>query len=187
MQGPTKTTVGYDKQIFQNIIETAQGGFTLDDTVAVTAALEVQSGTVIGADETTRKAKVAKMGVLYADAANNATSYQVKKGHTLAVGMSIRLATGTDRAITAIDTSNPSYDAISVGTTIGVAGTAGDKIYVNDIGATAPTGLALDKFTAAQTADIAVVIRGTVYDNRIPTVPASVKTLLPNIIFSKSF
>jgi hypothetical protein len=187
MVGPTKTTVGYDKQIFQNVIETAQGGFTLDDTVAVTAALEVKSGTAIGFDATTRKAKVAKMGVLQANATNTATTYRVTKGHTLAVGMSIILAGGTARAITAVDTSNGAYDEFTVGTTIGVAGTAGDVLYVNDIGATAPNGLVLDAFTAAQTADIAVVIRGTVYENRIPPVAASVKLLMPNIIFSKSF
>lgn len=187
MQGPTKTTVGYDKQIFQNIIETAQGGFTLDDTVAVTAALEVASGTVIGFDETTRKAKIAKMGVLQASETNVATTYHVTKGHNLKVGMSMILAGGTARAITVVDTSDPAFDLLTVATTIGVAGTAGDKIYVNDIGATAPKGLVLDAFTAAQTADISVVIRGTVYENRIPPVAASAKLLIPHIIFSKSF
>jgi hypothetical protein len=187
MKGPTTETIGYDKQIFQNIIETAQGGFTLDDSVAVTAALTLMPGTVIGFDETTRKAKVAKMGVLQANATNTATSYRVTKGHNLAVGMLLFLVGGTAQAITAIDTSNASYDALTVGTTIGVAGTAGDAIYVNDIGATGPKGLLLDRVDASATADITVVIRGTVYENRICPVAASIKTLLPNIIFSKSY
>jgi hypothetical protein len=187
MQGPTKTTVGYDKQIFQNIIETAQGGFALDDSVAVTAALELMPGTVIGFDETTRKAKVAKMGILQANATNTATTYRVTKGHNLVVGMLAFLAGGTARAITAVVTTDPNYDEFTVGTTIGVAGTAGDALYVNDIGATGPKGLLLDRVTAASTADVAIVTRGTVYENRINPVPDSVKAKMPNIIFSKSY
>lgn len=187
MKGPTKETVSYGVQIFQNIIETAQGGFTLDDSVAVTAGLTIKAGTVMSYDETTRKALVAKMGVLQANATNVATTYRVTKGSNLKVGMSIFLVGGTARAVTAIDTSNASYDELTVGTTIGVAGTAGDALYVNDAGVTSAKGLLLDDTDAASTADVAIVIRGTVYENRINKVPASVKLLMPNIIFSKSF
>jgi len=173
--------------VFQNILETAQGGFTLEDA-GIAPGSTIAAGTVVSYDETTRKAKVAKMGVLQANAADNATTYRVTKGHNLEVGDSIILSGGTARAITAVDTSNASYDEFTVATTIGVAGTAGDALYVNDTGATGPKGLLYMAVVAdAVNTEVAVVIRGTVYENRINPVPDSVKAKMPNIIFSKSF
>lgn len=186
MKGPVSTSAALGIPVYQKILEVAQGGFTLDDSVFANGDI-IPIGTVIGYDESTRKAKVAKMGVLQANATNSATSYQVHKRHNLAVGMSIILAGGTARAITAIDTSNASYDAVSVGTTIGVAGTAGDAIYVSDIGVTAPKGTLLEELVVDTNATLSVVIRGTLYHRRIKQVPASVQAKLPNLIFSESY
>lgn len=190
MKAPTSQTIGYDKQIFQEISNTAQGGFLLVDSVAVTgyAGGQIQSGTVIGFDETTRNAKVCKAAVMQASATNVATAYPVLKGHNLKVGYTVVLQEGgTGRAITSIDTSNGAFDTITVGTTIGVATNAGSALFVSDIGYTAAKGLLLDSVDALASADLAVVTRGTVYENRIPSVPATVKALIPNMIFSKSF
>jgi hypothetical protein len=74
---------------------------------------------------------VVKTAVLAANAANDATTYTVKKGHNFVVGDFIMLATGAKSyAITAIATNsgNAAYDDITVGTTLGKAATAGDSI-----------------------------------------------------------
>jgi hypothetical protein len=185
----TRTSTSSGVPVFQKIFETAQGGFTLDETVLV-AGTVIPAGTVIGFDETTRKAKPFKGGVLQANATNVATTYRILKGSNVAVGMSLFLAGGTARAITAIDTSNASYDELTVGTTIGVAATAGDTIYVVDDGFAKAKGLLLDDATvpaSGTTETIAVMIRGTVYHNRIAPVSAVVQALMKNIIFSDSY
>ncbi len=186
MKGPVSTSATTGVPVFQLVHETASGGFVLDDST-IAAGTELPAGTVIGFDETTRKAKVGKIATLQANATNTATEYRVLKGHKLVVGMSIFLPTGTARAITSIVTTDPDYDALNVGTTIGVAATAGDAIYVNDIGATAPKGLLYAPVTVETNTDLAVAIRATVYENRIQPVANSIKALMPNIIFSKSF
>lgn len=186
MKGPVLTSTTSGIPIFQEIITTAQGGFTLDDS-AITAGTVIKAGTVIGFDESTRKVKVAKSAVLQASALNSATTYDVLKGHNLVVGMTVNLPGGTGRAITAIDTSDPSYDRLTVGTTIGVAAAAGIMIAVADIGTTAPNGLLLEEVTADTNSEISVVIRGVVYHRRIPPVAAATKLLMPNIIFSESY
>lgn len=188
MKSPVSTSASYAVPVFQTVLETAQGGFTLDDSVAVTAGLEVAAGTVIGFDESTRKAKVGKFGVAQASATNSATAYRVLKGHTLAVGMTIKAEDGgTGRAIDSIDATDPDYDELTVLTTIGQAVDAGDALYVDDIGYSAPKGLAYAPFTAEGNAEVAVMNRGTVYHRRVPPVPAVVKAKLPNIIFSESY
>lgn len=189
MLSNSKTTVNSGAVLFQKVLEVAQGGFTLDDS-GFSVGATITAGTPIGFDETTRLAKVAKVAVLHADAANNATTYQVKKGHYFKVGSSINLAGGTARAITVIDTSNAGYDVLTVGTTIGAAASAGANVFISDAGYTAVKGLLYSDVVldANGLADIAVVLRGTVYDRRIVApIPASVKTSLPLIIFSQSF
>ena len=186
MKPLTSTTATYGVPVFANVFETSTGGFTLSDN-QIADGTDLAPGTVISYDESTRLAKVAKMAVLQADVTNSATAYRAKKGHNLKVGSSINLSGGTARAITAIDTGNADYDEFTVGTTIGVAATAGALLYVNDIGTSAPKGLLYLPVTVGVNTEIAVVIRGTVYENRIQPVPASIKALLPNIIFSKSF
>jgi hypothetical protein len=184
-----KDTTSSGIPVFQKELETAQGGFTLDETV-LSAGTVIKAGTVIGFDESTRKAKPFKGGVLQANAANNATTYRILKGSNVAVGMSLNLTGGTARAITAIDTSNANYDELTVGTTIGVAGTAGDVLFLNDDGYTKAKGLLRNDVevpASGVTEFVSVVIRGTVYDRRIAPVATSVKTLMPNIIFSQSY
>lgn len=181
-----KTVVNSGVPVFSVVHETAQGGFTLNDS-AIADDTELKAGTVIGFDESTRVAKVCKVAVAQANAANNATTYRVRKGHTLKVGSSVKVATGTAQAIATLDTSNPNYDEFTVGTTLGVAVTAGDAIYVDDAGFTGTKGLLYDDTVVKGQTPVAVVLRGTVYERRISPVPASLKTALPHIIFSQSF
>ena len=186
MKGPVLTSTTSGIPIFQEILTTAQGGFTLDDS-ALTSGSTIKAGTAIGIDEATRKVKVAKSAVLYASATNVATTYQVLKGHNLVVGHSVNLPGGTARAITVIDTSNADYDVLTVGTTIGIAANAGIMIAVADIGTTAPNGLLLDETVVDTNTEITVVTRGVVYHRRIPPVAAASKLLMPNMIFSESY
>lgn len=190
------SSLGYNKESatsgvpkFQKILETAQGGFTLDESV-LAAGTVIPAGTVIGFDESTRKAKPFKGGVLQANATDSATTYRILKGSNVAVGMSVNLTGGTARAITAINTSNGSYDELTVGTTIGVAGTAGDVLFVTDDGYSKAKGLLLNDATVPATGTtetISVVTRGTVYHRRIAPVAATVKALMPSVHFSESY
>lgn len=187
MKGYSKETLNSGIPVFQKVIETAQGGFNLQESV-LAADSEVKAGTVIGFDETTRIAKVAKYAVNKNASSTSDTTYEVYKGHNLAVGMSVKVASGTAYAITTIDTTSPNHDVITVGTTLSASAvSAGAAIFVDDDGYNKAKGLLYNDAVVETGEDVAVVIRGTVYENRIAPVPDVIKALLPNIIFSKSF
>lgn len=189
MLGVKSETASYSSEKFQLIKETAQGGFTLDESV-LPAGTVIPAGTAIGFDESTRKAKPLKGGVLQANATDAATTYKVLKGSNLAVGMTVNLTGGTQRAITAIDKSNADYDEFTVGTTIGVAASAGAQVFVNDDGYTKAKGLLMNDAevpASGFTETVSVVIDGTVFSRRIAPISAAVKALMPNIIFSESY
>ena len=87
-------------------------------------------GTVISAPDTNAKCHVVKYAKLTANATNSATELKVAKGHEFKVGDYVMAATGAKAyAISAIDTSNASYDTITVGTTLGVAIAEGAYIF----------------------------------------------------------
>lgn len=180
--------------VFQNVIENAQGGFTLDTTGSDTGSV-VPAGSVMGIDEATRKAKPLKVATVYEDATNVATDLKLKKGHLLIVGSVVAAVIGGKAyAVTVLDTTNAAYDVITVGTTLGVALTAGDAIFESSATGAAvaalkvtPSGLLFQDVKSGVNEPVAVVLRATVYERRIPVVPTAVKALLPNIIFSKSF
>ena len=192
--GLKKTTLNESAPVFQAMHETAQGGFKLDTTDLVAGAILV-AGTPIAFDEATRLAKPVKTAVLQADAANNATNYRVKKGHLLKVGENFGATKGgAAYAITAIDTSNPAYDQLTLGTTLGVALTTGTSLFQSSAtgGSAAAVsgvakGLLFEDTEVEANQSLSVVLRGTVYERRIPGVPDEIKAVLPNIIFSKSF
>jgi len=188
MLNVSKTTISTGTPVYQKVIELAQGGFTLNDS-AFAAGESIPAGAAIGFDESTRIAKVAKMAVVYENAANNVTVYKVKKGHLLKVGQNVKTGAGTAYAITAIDKTNANYDTITVGTTLGIAVVVGDAIFVSDAGYSGVKGLLYQdaEVDANGIASVSVVLRGTVYDRRITPVATSVKTTLSQIIFSQSY
>lgn len=195
MKGFVKESVSGTTPVFQKVNETAQGGFRLDIT-PLTSGETIPAGTPIGYDESTRVAKVVKQAVAQANAASNATAIRVAKGHNLKVGdYFAKTVGGAAYAITAIDTSNAAYDEVTIGTTLGVAVTAGDVLFVSSAtGASAAAygssarGLLYQDTKVEAGADVAVVIDGTVYERRIPGgVAAAVKALMPKIFFSQSF
>jgi hypothetical protein len=178
-------------------IQLAQGGFNLTIPSGAVAGQILPAGTPIVFDEATRQATYTAVGTLYSAATNSTTTYNLNKGSGLKVGDYLALAgTGAQAyAITAIDTSNANYDVYTVGTTLGVAASAGAGLYASTAtGASAsayPTGvngLSYDDVVIGAGQTISVVIRGTCYARRLPAYSAALAALtgLKNIIFSQS-
>lgn len=188
----TKTVVSTGVAVWSTVHETAIGGFTLDKTGLVDGQI-IPAGTPMGYDEATRLAKPVNMAVLNANATNVATTYQVKKGHNLAVGMHVGYtAGGTAYTITAIDTTDPNYDVITLGTTLGVALTTGQALFQSSAtgassGAFSAKGLLYEETTVGTNVGVSVVLRGTLYARRAPVNNASIQEALPLIIFSQSY
>lgn len=177
-------------------IQLAQGGFSLAAT-GLTAGAVIPAGTGFVFDEATRVATLWGGAVLYADATDVATTYQVKKGHTFVVGKYLASVVGGKAyAITAIDTTTSTlYDILTVGTTLGVALTAGANFFSSTAtGASAAAlpainGLLYDDTLANTGESVSLVIRGTVYARRIPftySTALAALTGMKNIIFSQS-
>ena len=190
---PTKTATTGGIPVFQKVIETAQGGFSLDMT-NLTEGETIPAGSLVVFNEATRKAVIVKTATMQDAATDSAVDYKVKKGHNIAVGDYLaRSEGGAAYAVTAIDTSNDDYDEITVGTTLGVALSAGDALFISSAtGASAAAvataqGLLYEETVAQTDAPLSVVIRGTVYARRIPGVIATQKAEMPNIIFSESY
>jgi len=190
-----KGTAG--KVVFQEVIETVQGGHTLVIT-DLTVGETLPAGTIIGAtaaDETDRKCSVIKGAILNADAGNSAVDYQVKKGHSFKVGNYFAAIKGAKAyPITAIDTANVNYDVITISTTLGVALTAGQAFFQSSAtGASAaafirPLGLLYNDTLVEVNANVALVNRGTVYARRVTTgLNADVMLALPTVIISNSY
>lgn len=177
-------------------IQLAQGGFLLDQT-GLSIGVKVPSGTPLVINETTRVATFLHSASVTAVAGGTATSYQIAKGSTLKVGDNAAIGATGGKAypITAIDTSNASYDTITVGTSIGAAA-VGDVIYAST--ATGATASALPAINARlydevygkpTGVSVSAVIRGTCYARRVQNSPAIEAALKANgayIIHSQS-
>lgn len=173
--------IGYEKRtstgkipVFGSHAETAPGGFLLVTTgLAIGATLA--AGTPLVLDYDARTATALHTGIVQTTAGGTATTYQVKKGHTLAVGDNIATGPVGGKAypITAIDATNADYDVLTVDTTIGAA-TAGSLLFASTAtGATASVlpavnGLLYEEAIVANKTSVSAVIRGTVYARRVP-------------------
>lgn len=181
---------GLDKDI-----QLAQGGFALIASGLPSGSI-VPGGTPVIYDEVARTASIVGGGTIQANATNTATQYRVNKGNTLAIGNNFAAVSGgAAYPITAIDTSNSAYDLVTLGTTLGVAVTAGQGVFVSTAtGATAAVygainGLSYDDVVIDYSVpSISVVIRGTCYARRLPSYTAALAAIpaLSKIIFSTS-
>lgn len=197
----TPVVEGIDSQeVFQSIQEILPGGFISDETNnTFDANAHVQKGELVEYDESTRKAVIDKLAKVYADSAT--TSIQVYKGHCLAVGdiLSTGAVGGEAYAITAIVIGTGDFDTLTVGTALGSL-TALDVLWLSSAeGATAgafantPNGVLRYDYTPSSNDAISVVVRGAVYERRLPGipaggVPADKKTALTDrILFSNSY
>jgi hypothetical protein len=197
--GFTRVVGTGDIPVWQRVDQLVQGGFVLDRTDYADGDV-IKAGTPVVFNEATRMAKPLLTAVLNANATNSATTYQVKKGHKLATGKYFAASSGgAAYAITAIDTSNADYDVITVGTTLGVALTAGQLLFASTAtGASAATYggvnglLYADKRidVAGISQSISVVLRGTIYARRVPysaNLETALKAAGAFIIYSQSF
>lgn len=196
MLGVTRKEFTYGKPLFITVLEVDYGGFHLDTTNLVPGSI-LPGGTVMGFDEATRIARPLLSAQIHANAAADATTYQVKKNHNLYQGAKVTLEEGgKSYTITGINKTNPDYDVITVGTSLGAA-TAGDALMESSAsGATAgalviePKGLSYEDYEVpsvdTEVQQVSMVIKGTVFHRRIPRVSPDVQALLPHIVFSEA-
>lgn len=195
--GITRTPTKSGIPVYQGTakdIQLLQGGCLLN-TTGLTAGNIIPAGTPVVYDEVTRVASILHNARAQANAGASAVNYPVEKGHSLVVGdyLASGAVGGKAFAITAIDTSNASFDTITVGTTIGAV-TAGDLLFASTAtGATASAlpainGLTYDEVIVSSNISLSVVIRGTVYARRVPW-SAAIEALsgLKQFIYSKSY
>lgn len=195
--GITRTPTKSGIPVYQGTakdIQLLQGGCLLN-TTGLTAGNIIPAGTPVVYDETTRVASILHNAKAQANAGSSAVTYNVEKGHSLVVGDNLATGAVGGKAfpITAIDTSNASFDTITVGTTIGAV-TAGDLLFASTAtGATASAlpainGLTYDEVIVSSNISLSVVIRGTVYARRVPW-SAAIEALsgLKQFIYSKSY
>lgn len=198
--GFKRTYAGNSIPVFQldKAFKVAQGGFVLNKT-GLAVGTVIPRGTPLVFNEATRQAIVMSVAAFYANATNTATSYQIAKGSRLKVGDYLAVAPGgAAYAITAIDTTSSTlYDTVTVGTTLGVAVTAGQFAFASTAtGATAAAFPAINGLLYEETViidaafqqSVSVVLRGTVYARRVPysTALAALPGLV-HIIYSQSY
>jgi hypothetical protein len=192
MQNYSMTDSPAAKVVFHSKIEDLQGGITLSAADFVADDI-IPAGTVVGKDGggLFHAIKTAK---LYTAAGNTDTTYQVYKGHGFKVGDFIAALTGAKAsAITVIDTSNASYDVLTVGTTLGVVIAQYAGIF--QAAAQATSNTSAFKYTPfAVTGDdvkiktgdnhlVDAYLRATLFDADAPIVTAQIKAALPHILW----
>ncbi|MBO0947288.1 hypothetical protein [Fibrella forsythiae] len=190
-----KTVVNGGVPLFQQVFETAQGGFFLDKASLDPLQRVLPGGTMLYYDESTRKAFVIKSTVLQAAATNADTTYKVLKNHGFKVGDIVAESLkGKSVDITTINTADAAFDVLTLSATLGVALPAGSALYqakTATAGSAAPLyqpkGLLYEDTSLEGNVEVSVVIRGTTYLRRIPGVPADIQLTMPLIVFSKSY
>lgn len=142
------------------------GGVLLMASSLKTGTTEIAAGSILGEDSANAgQYHLVKTAKLHADATNVATTYQVKKNHQLKVGNIITtkdVASCKAYAITEIDTTNATYDVLTVGTTLGVAMTAANGVVLIEVAAVdASGGVSVPKYTPkAVTIDTVAIVSG---------------------------
>lgn len=124
--------------------------------------------------------------VMQASAGSTATAYKVLKGHSLKVGDYLYNG-ATGYTITAINTSNTSYDEVTVGTTLGEA-PAGAILVVGVSGSATPNpqGLVIGHhiIESGTNLETGIGVIGTVMEVHMKTTMSSTqKAALTGIVF----
>lgn len=184
-----KTTETRALIAFATKLEDIQGGGTV--AIADLAQAVVNEGTPLGVDANGIY-HVVKTAKMQADAAADATTYAVLKGHNFKVGDFVTKAAGAAAyAITAIDTTNEAKDVITVGTTLGAA-SEGD-ILIHAAAESADASVAKHKtiglvgtgfdVIAGDNHTTDIVVRGSVKEALCPPITAAIKAEIPLIRF----
>lgn len=149
----------------------------------------LKEGTPIGKDEAglyhvVKTAKIAVAG------AASATVIKVEKGSHFKKGDVVMLAVGgVASAISAIDNSEATYDAITVGSALGAVAVGDALVQANTSGATAgafkykPSALVGDNYTVDELSNhfVAAVTMGQFKEGIIPALSKDIKAALLNI------
>lgn len=186
----TRTTESVLPIPFLTVLEDWVGGIVV--AAADLTQTSLPAGTPVGKD-TNGLFHVIKQATLQANATDSATSYRLEKGHNLKVGDFVTDAlSGAAYAVLTLTTTNADYDTITVGTTLGVAFSAGDVIFealaesaTDSVFKYTPVGLtghAID-IVAGSNPTVDCIIRGTVNTAVAPDYATAVKTALPHFIF----
>ncbi len=190
---PTITSSVQGIPVFIETISMTPGGHILDTTGLLAGAV-VPAGTPVALDDISRIAKVCKTVATYADVAATDKVIRVNKGHLFQVGDNISAAVGgIASVITAIDSSNDSYDIITVDTVLGVLTVGAVLFESTDKGATdgkiknLPNGLLYNDAKVADGEDVVSVLRGTVYARRIPPLTDDMQASLKGFLFNGSY
>jgi len=171
-------------------------GVTVATTELVNGGI-LPEGAIVGKDSSTGVYHLIKTAVLAANAANDATTYTVKKGHHFKVGDFISAGIGKKAyAITAIATNSgdATCDDLSVGTTLGVAISAGEAIVQAKAQATGNTSALKYDAPYAVVGDSYNVVAGTnifaqawligvIKGALAPAAPADVIAKVPGVQF----
>lgn len=189
-------------EVFQKILETLPGGFSFDETNNnYEVDHTIQKGHLVQYDESTRKVLIDKLGMV--ETASSTTVIQIEKGSGFVAGdiVSTGATGGAAYTIQSVVRTNAAYDVITLNTAIGSV-SPGDIIWLSSAeGASAgayavtPNGVLKNdmKYKTGGNESVAVVVRGTVYERRLPGIPgggviAAKKTALTDrIIFSQSY
>lgn len=193
MLQPKKTISSGSIPIFaDDNVRVAVGGHSLVVT-GLTDGDVLPAGSALKLDDAARTATLCKTAVVYEDLGNTGVAIKIKKGHQLKSTNVVAVAVG-GKSYAGTLTVGTDYDTFTVGTTLGVALTAGDVLFESATEGAAtgalkntPTALLYDAVKVESGASVASAISGYVYQNRVPALSAAMIAALPQIIFTKSF
>lgn len=200
----TKTIVPSGIPVFIQSDSIMPGGFTLNVTgLSFTPGAStngiIPAGTPLFYNEANRLATPVLGAKLYTAAGATDSTYNVYKGHNLVVGMNLTTKTGAAAyPITAINTSNAAYDAITLSTTLGVAlplydgiTTLVQPVLVQSSAAGAAAGAykinsLLFKDTVIDSGMfVSALVEGIVYGRRT-VLPIDIASFVPQMLVSQS-
>jgi hypothetical protein len=133
--------------------------------------------------------RVVKTAQIITAAANDATAYEVAKGHHFKTGDYFAAGTANGQAITAIDKTDPAKDVITVGTTLGIAVAANTAAY-QTTGSTKTLAVTPCAF-AGSNWDVrpndnrltSAWVIGVLRESNAPKVTDAIKTALKGVIY----
>lgn len=187
----SKTTETASNVVFDSILEVHPGGGVV--SISDLTQTLLAAGTPVGKDANGLW-HVEKTAEMQDAATNSATAYKVKKGHNFKVGDII--TTGLLKIaypITSITTTETAYDTLNVGTTLGVALSAGDILIQATAQATGntsaykytPIGLVAQDYDVVTGDNLAaaIVVRGSVKTALAPPIHTDIQSTLKTIRF----
>lgn len=168
------------------------GGVTVH--VANLGGTSLKEGTPIGApDGTTGLSEVLKTAKIVTDAAIDATTYEVAKGHHFQVGDYFSAGGANGKAITAIDkTTSAVIDTITLSATLGAAITAGEDEAIafetsgaNTTLAVTPVAVAGQNLDVEESENLFVDawVMAVVREANAPDVNSAIKSALKGVIY----